>query len=247
MKCHDEVNRLTHVELIHKIMREDVRFRETGKSDPRYLANLWCRVFSQRQEAAWAYFESYYRNRCLGWCASFRPKIESLGGNYTMAFDEIYNDTLCKLWQQITPISLPRYQSPWALNVYFKRAVGSTTLDYIRKLDRRRNKEVLVHAEDEGVSPAVSSPAPSPEQISWQNERAQRLWGCLESQGCFKNEEERYIVFYHFVWDMKRRDVAALLAARHDIHLSSRKVGDKLFQFLERLRKRPPSCLLSLR
>ena len=94
MNCseHDSLRSLTYVELLHKIRIEDIRFQQTGKSDPQYLFELWCRVFGSKQDGALTYFEAYYRGKALRWTVRFQVAGED--------FDEIYNDALFKLLQK---------------------------------------------------------------------------------------------------------------------------------------------------
>lgn len=252
MKCHNKegVGALTHAELIHKIIREDDRFQRERKSDPCYLAELWCRLFSQGQESVWVYFEAYYRKRCLRWFVPYQSTIEGYGENALLAFDEIYNDVLCKVQRKMTPTALRDYASPWALNNYLKRTLWTTTTDYLRKLKARKEREVAFKQDEDGEESSLSiekipSPTRSPDEQFWENERAKLLWDCLETDG-FKNETERLIIYYYFVLDLPRRDIVQILAERHGVQLSSKKIGDKIYQFIQRLRKNPPSDLSAL-
>ncbi len=252
MKCHNKegVGALTHAELIHKIIREDNRFQRERKSDPCYLAELWCRLFSQGQESVWLYFEAYYRQRCLCWFVTYQSKIEAYGENYLMAFDEIYNDVLCKVQQKMTPAALRDYESPWALNNYLKRTLWTTTIDYLRKLAARKEREIAFKQDEDDEESyftieEVPSSTLSPDEQFWENERAKLLWDYLETHG-FKNETERLIIYYRFVWDLPRRGIVRILAEKHEIELTSKKVGDRINYFIQRLRKNPPSNLSAL-
>jgi len=230
-------------ELLNSILREDDNYRIYGKSDPRYLSELWCRVFIQKRDYAWDYFAAYYRNGCLRWSASFQVNVE--------VFDDLYQDVLEKLMIVMTPEKLRAFESPWALNNYVRTILWSKWQDHLRREQRRQRYLAQdTYLSDDENDPAeqlqaIPDSTPSPDEQLANAELSAQLWACVES--AIKNEIERFIIYQIYVNGRKPREIAPLLAAEHNVSLSAKQVSDKRYNFLKRLTSKLPCAdLLAL-
>ena len=236
MKCSTDLTvcSLTLSELLHNILREDENHKKYGKSDPRYLTELWCRVFVRKQAYAWDYFAAYYRKRCLKWSISFRISGE--------VFDDLYQAVLEKLMVIMTPDKFQNdFNSPWALNNYVRIILRSKRSDYLRRLNRPQNRlvpDMYVPHEEDTVTDALNTlldQAPTPDEMVAHNQMAKCLLACVEA--CLKDEVERFIIYQYYVNGETPRNIARMLADVHGISIPAKRVSDKRYSVLQRLSK----------
>ncbi|MGB1251271.1 MAG: hypothetical protein ACPG8W_11690 [Candidatus Promineifilaceae bacterium] len=233
---------LTYAELLHKIRIEDDRYRQNSKSDPRYLFELWCRIFCYQQDDGLTYFEAYYRGKSLSWVARYQLTGED--------FDEVYNDALLKLTQKMTPEMFQGFSSPWKLNRYFYRVVWSTTMDFLRGQKIRQWESPFSDEQskegDNGVSDILKKepdPKPLPSRINERDELITALWASVDRH--IKNEVERFIMVEYYVYDNRKpSQIACMLEQTHHVCLTASQVSRKRQGVVLRIGKNPGADLL---
>ncbi|MBV7338918.1 hypothetical protein KFU94_64005 [Chloroflexi bacterium TSY] len=178
---------------------ERCRQRKEDNSHESYCFELFRRAIVEKNEQCWSAIYQQYHQLIYRWIKNY---INNQPAYQHISIDEEVQNVFMNFWRAYSAEKLDKAKGLASVLQYLKACAGTTILQEIRKLKKRKNQPALVVASDDSEAALVASDD-SPDQALFQQLEAAQVWEIVD--GICHDEKDRIVARLSLVSNLKPR------------------------------------------